>query len=206
MEMRVCCAPSFDRGGRYVLFLLPTYKTYPTVGLGQGVFQLIRDAQGVERIHQYGSHPVSGFSADGYVRLAGRPASEINQHLVDSNRARLAATETGPRSAGAVENAAMSFAEFTAYLRPILEKSRDHGLTEAAGKPVFVEKTATTLKVAPGDLSSTTATSSVGAVDVHSGSGTTTHTIRGVDAVRESLSDTGTREKKQVDTKTGGAQ
>ena len=43
-------APAFAAGEKWILFLLPTYKTFPVVGLSHGAFRVPTDTDGVERV------------------------------------------------------------------------------------------------------------------------------------------------------------
>ncbi len=144
MRMRLCCAPVFRSGERHVLFLLSTYKTFPTVGLGQGSFRVVKDASGVDRVYQHGV-AVTGFDAEGLVRLTSGARPNAHDHWVAGDRARLAATT--PLPAAAIE--AMRYEDFVAHLKPILAASRDHKLTGPAGKRALVELRPVPLKTAP---------------------------------------------------------
>ena len=62
ITMRIAGAPEFKQGEEWVLFLLPEWKSFPTVGLYQGAYQLVDgtvvDGNGV---------PVSNSDNDGFV-------------------------------------------------------------------------------------------------------------------------------------------
>jgi len=62
MTMRIAGAPEFKENETWVLFLLPEWKSFPTVGLYQGAYQLVdgevRDGNGVQ---------VSNIDNDGFV-------------------------------------------------------------------------------------------------------------------------------------------
>jgi hypothetical protein len=145
MQMRLCCAPVFRPGERRVLFLLPSYKTFPTVGLEQGAFRVVRDAEGVDRIYQHGV-AVTGFDAEGFVRLASGVRPSAHDHVIAGDRVLLASPVPSPSTASAK---AMRHVDFVAHLRPILAVSRDHKLTEPAGKRVRVELRPVLLKTSP---------------------------------------------------------
>jgi hypothetical protein len=51
-EFRVAGAPIFVPGQRWLLFLLPTYRTFPIVGLWEGAFQVKPDEEGIPRVLQ----------------------------------------------------------------------------------------------------------------------------------------------------------
>lgn len=147
MTLRVCCAPQFKAGTRRLLFLLPTYKTFPTVGLDQGAFEIVRDSNGVDRVHQSASQPVTGIDDEGFVQLGGSRRADPHQHLVEANGAVIHAvdrTSAGERAQG------MTLAEFLEYVQPILDASRDYKLTHPAGRRELVEYRAVPLKEASG--------------------------------------------------------
>ena len=62
MTMRIAGAPEFKQGEEWILFLLPEWKSFPTVGLYQGAYQLVdgivKDGNGV---------PVGDIDKDGFV-------------------------------------------------------------------------------------------------------------------------------------------
>ncbi len=62
MTMRIAGAPEFKQGEEWVLFLLPEWKSFPTVGLHQGAYQLVdgevRDGNGV---------PVASIDEKGFI-------------------------------------------------------------------------------------------------------------------------------------------
>ncbi len=139
--MRICCAPTFQPGQRRILFLLPGYRTFPTVGLAQGAFEIVTDAGGVDRVYQYGGAPVLGFDTDGFARVGTGGARSAHPHIVGSDHARLrmAAPEARPSKA-------ITITDFLAVLQPILDASRDHALTAPAGRRIVTPKTPVGLK------------------------------------------------------------
>ncbi|MBC8308948.1 MAG: hypothetical protein ISR75_06895 [Phycisphaerales bacterium] len=62
MTMRIAGAPEFKLGEEWILFLLPEWKSFPTVGLYQGAYQLVegivKDGNGV---------PVADIDQEGFV-------------------------------------------------------------------------------------------------------------------------------------------
>lgn len=140
-QMRICCAPKFDVGGRYLLFLLPTYKTFPTVGLDQGAFEIRRDDSGVDRVFQSGL-AVSGLDEDGFVRLIGGERASAREHVVASNHV----TVRQPGKQDVTAGGAIALDDFVNLIRPILDRSVDHHLVEAAGKQIPVQLRPTSLK------------------------------------------------------------
>ena len=144
MELRLGCAPRLAVGEKWMLFLLPRYKTFPTVGVAQGAFRIAADAEGVERVYSAAALPVIGTDAKGFVEVAtGRPSFAPEQ-VVASDNVHLAAAQA---RAGAPQ--AVSFAEFRAQLQPVLAASRDHHLTAPAGQRVLVQYRAAPLQLSP---------------------------------------------------------
>jgi hypothetical protein len=132
-HVQVCCTPTFSPGEKWVLLLLPTYQTYPVVGLYQGAFSIRRDAEGTERVY-YMRHdvlePVRAVDAEGFVQVVQGPAVAAHDRLVSSDRLHLR-----PDSPGAGQSApAMSYDELLARLRPALAASRDLRLTFPSGR------------------------------------------------------------------------
>lgn len=103
LQMRIEGAPRFAAGETWLLFLLPTYKTFPVVGIDQGAYRVVHDADGVDRVHR-----------------GGLPDGEPQP--------------------------ALSYAQFAGQIAPILDASRDHGLTEPAGRPAPVRHEAVPLR------------------------------------------------------------
>ncbi|MFH0982072.1 MAG: hypothetical protein V2A79_11080 [Planctomycetota bacterium] len=133
VHIEVCCAPSFATGDKWVLFLLPTYKTFPVAGLYQGAFLVRPDAQGIERVYhvRHGNpEPIAGFDAQGFGQVAGPQGGSAHEHLVGATNARMR-----PLSESNAPRAVMSYAAFLARIRPVLASSKDHLLTEPAGRP-----------------------------------------------------------------------
>ena len=132
-QMRVCCAPQFAAGDKWVLFLLPTYRTLPVVGLYQGAFLVRPDADGVERVYQVRhrtAEPVMGLDSEGFIRAADRRRSPAHEHLVGATNAVL---KIEPGRTGAAE--AMSYEDIIARIHSAVAHSRDHRLAEPAGRP-----------------------------------------------------------------------
>ncbi|MCD4669343.1 MAG: hypothetical protein K8S14_02735 [Actinomycetia bacterium] len=144
MRMAVCCAPVFKVGDKWALCLLSAYKTFPVVGLYQGAFLVQPDAKGIERI-AYRRHgvvePISGFGADGFVRVAHNGRRSAEAHLREANgvRVKFATADDEPGEA-------MSYAEFVARISPVLAASRDHKLSAPAGRRILVQPTAVPLQ------------------------------------------------------------
>lgn len=135
VRMGVCCAPELRVGEKWMLFLLPTYHTYPVVGISQGAFLIRPDADGVERVvsRTHGRESfVVGLGADGFVQYAEEPAADVHEHLVVAENMRLV-TPTAQKAQS------VAYGDFVAQLAPLLAASRDHKLTLPAGQPVPVK-------------------------------------------------------------------
>ncbi|MCP4593008.1 MAG: hypothetical protein GY842_19925 [bacterium] len=143
MQMQVCCTPSFRVGDKWVLFLLPEYRTFPVVGLYQGAFLVRPDDTGAERVYRRRHErlePVVGFDAEGVTLVGGGRSGSVHEHLAGAHHARVA--EVQPR----LGDDALTLDEFLARVRPVLAESRAHALTEPAGRRVLVEYTPTQLR------------------------------------------------------------
>lgn len=117
-EMRLCCAPNFEVGKAYVMFVLPEYRTYPTVGMSRGVFELVTDGAGVQRVLSVDGDAVIEIGVDGLPVLArGRnaaaPRASLGVRVVDV-------------PAHQVVERAITYEAFKAALAPVLVKSRAH--------------------------------------------------------------------------------
>lgn len=143
-RMTVGCAPEFRVGERWILFLLPTYRNHPVVGLHQGAFLVRPDADGVERVmsrHHGAEAAVAEIGADGFVEHVQR-AADAREHVRAAHHVRVIAAD-------ASEPQSMTYADFVARLAPILAVSREHHLTAPAGRPVFAHYRAVPLRPAP---------------------------------------------------------
>lgn len=129
--MRLCCATEFAVGQRRLLFILPTYKTHPVVGLWQGSFPIVRDVDGVDRVYQEGMIPITEIGADWFPHTRVCPSARAADRLRGERGVRLV------RPAGACEAAAsMTLDAFREALRPILAASTAHKLDAPAGRRV----------------------------------------------------------------------
>jgi len=163
MRMELSCTPQFAPGRKWILFLLPEYKTFPVVGLSNGAFRIETDADGTERVLGATRHPVVGIDDEGYVRSAPPfHASGAFQRttLVGSSNARLTTRAAGESSAPQ----AIALSEFLALLEPILLNSKHHAVTSQMGRRVPVTYTPAPLHVSPesGGSSSSNSVPSVG--------------------------------------------
>jgi len=119
-EMRIAGAPVFEPGQRWVLFLLPSYRTFPVVGIWQGAFRIINDPLGAACV----------FASD------GSPV-ELSPPIADAKANAVAAPAKGFQ--------AVPYSEFVEHLTRILERSRHNPRTRAAEEPVPFDYTPTPL-------------------------------------------------------------
>lgn len=133
VTMSIGCAPQFQVGQKWLLFVLPTYKTFPIVGLSQGAFRVRTDHQGIQRVFSPVEHrvaPVLGIDADGFVRISRQAGAIPAEHFVGGTNARLVTSSTRDRETP------IRLEDFVAGIRPALAASRDHRLAAPAGRRV----------------------------------------------------------------------
>ena len=146
-QMRLAGAPDLKTGERWLLFLLPSYKTYPTVGITHGAFKIETDGE-TPRVYSATSGPVIGIDATGFVQTDAARANAVDRPLVDERGVRALSPTTTPAG-----QSALSYAQFLDRLAPVLAASRDHHLTRPAGQPISVQYTAAPLVRAATDSS-----------------------------------------------------
>ena len=144
MQMRICCAPTFRVGDKWLLFVLPNYRTFPVVGLWQGALRIEADRDGIERVFTASTDPVIGIDDGEFPLSIGRRVQYAHRHLVDSYGVDLAAPIARKDPARAI-----SLTEFLETLRPILSRSRAHPPEGHIGRYLPAPGTAVPLKVAP---------------------------------------------------------
>ncbi|MCB9849627.1 MAG: hypothetical protein H6817_02865 [Phycisphaerales bacterium] len=142
LQERLCCAPQLAVGERWCLFLLESSPTWPIVGLYQGALRIERDAQQIERVIGADGNAVVAIDDAGFVQQEIAHSAHVAPVVRAANNVRIV-----PR-VNAVRRPAMSFADFTAKLQPILDASRIHEFTGPAGRYTPKVFTATTLKSA----------------------------------------------------------
>lgn len=146
--MRVTDAPVFEPGQKWILLILPTYRTFPVSGLYQGAFRVVLDKAGKERIAT-GPHnhlqQVLAIDDSGFIQMRSEHQLQAADHLRESDGVTLAPDTTLPRQA-------MSLDAFVAQLRPILNASKQHSLTEAAGRRIVESARAVPLKLSAYEL------------------------------------------------------
>ena len=146
-RMTICCAPELRVGEKWILFLLPTWKTHPVVGIYQGAFLVLPDEHGVPRIATRGhGHlmDVTGVGADGFVQYAPRAGDDddLTAHVSETYRLELVKPET--RAAQPI-----TYEDFLAQLAPVLARSKDHALRGPAGQRVIEPLVPSSLKASP---------------------------------------------------------
>ncbi len=141
MQMRLCCAPQFATGERWILFLLPSSPMYPVVGLHQGALRVVEEDD-ILRVQTADARPVVGVDDAGMVQAVGAPRAHASPASHDAHNVRIA-----PRPEAPVR-AAMRYVDLRATLQPILDASRDHGLRSPAGAYTPIRYTPTALKSA----------------------------------------------------------
>lgn len=145
LTARVGCAPEFAVGDRWLLFLLPEYRVFPTVGVGQGAFLIRTDPDGTARVYTADGDAVAGIDDAGFPQtLRARRSPSAQTRVVASRGVRVQPLRTD------APPPALTLEEFRARLAPVLAASRDHALTRPAGRPVFAEWPARPLRAAPG--------------------------------------------------------
>lgn len=144
--MRIAGAPTFQVGEERLLFLLPTYKTFPVVGVDQGSFLIQPDQDGVRRVYRSSGLPVTGIDPNGFFQT--QSSSPTRRHDLpnaipgESIRPRpVLELQTAPRAAPA-----LSLDEFIQQVGPALGASRDHQLTEPAGRRIQIQYNPVPLK------------------------------------------------------------
>ena len=128
--MKLGCAPAFLVGEKWMLFLLPTYKTFPVVGIAEGALRIEPDEEGVERVHTASGEVVTGLDSAGFVRLRGGSAGS-------AARARHASHGTNlvqPAGGAGGDLPAVESRAFINAIRPMLAASKEHQLSSSAGQ------------------------------------------------------------------------
>ena len=129
---RVADTPTFATGEHWILFLLPQYKTFPVVGLDQGAFRVQTDADGTVRVYDAGHRPVTGLDAGGYVQVHDPRPSNARTCPTSANNLRVHAAPAPPPPG-------LNYDDFLSQLRPVLAASKDHRLTQPAGRRILVQ-------------------------------------------------------------------
>lgn len=136
-QMRLGCAPDFGPGEKWLLFLLPAYKTFPTVGISQGAMRIETDATGVDRVLSASGRRIVGIDDEGYARVSRTEATSIStgrSKLIHSTSADVVLVRSDAMQA-------MSLDEFRGQLQPILDRSTQHDLTVPSARRIPVRYT-----------------------------------------------------------------
>lgn len=142
--MSICCAPAPQVGQKWMFFLLPTYHSFPVVGIYSGAFRIQADAQGVERVYRevHGVlRGVTGIDDSGFIRTEQSQPAKASEKLVAAHRMRVVNSPANLRSP-----AVTSLAEFRELIAPTLAASKDHALAQPAGAYIASPRSVTTLK------------------------------------------------------------
>lgn len=136
VAMHIGCAPTFSVGDRWLLFLLPSYKTFPVVGVSQGSFRIRPDNSGIQRVYGNSGAPILAID-EGRIVEGNVASSESTLEHVRSRH---------PGEPEIVEVAspdvkAMEYGDFVKAIRPVLDRSRSHELNEPAGRRIVFEYT-----------------------------------------------------------------
>ena len=138
--LRVSGAPEFAVGEKWMLFVLPTYKTHPVVGVYRGAFRVEVDAAGVERVYDAERQAVQGIDARGMIVSAEGERHDLDlagRHSVDKLLSERPAGKPVPQRAvnePVSQGLAMALTEFRSIIQPVLDQSRDYQLSGPAGK------------------------------------------------------------------------
>lgn len=124
--LRVAGAPEFAVGETWMLFVLPTYKTHPVVGVFRGAFRVNVDASGVERVFDADRKAIQRIDERGVIVSA---VSERHHVTLSGQHSPIHVTESRDET-----EVAMTLAAFRAAIQPILDQSRDYQLSEPAGR------------------------------------------------------------------------
>ncbi len=145
MTMRLASAPKPKAGDKWMLCLLPSYKTHPVVGVWRGAFRIEADAAGIDRVYGSGGQPIEGVDSQGFVKLSNSRSHCANDRLTGSLGLRVSDRNDSNSTSNAI-----AATEFRKQLAPILAASKDHKLTEPAGRRVAITFTPVPMRGAAG--------------------------------------------------------
>ncbi len=144
-RLRLTGAPHFEVGGRWLLFIRPTYNVYPVVGIFHGAFRIKRGPDDVAKVYDVGGGAILGIDTRGYVRsTATAPQPARGDGFILGGQS---ASIRGVLPVSPVVAASLSYDQFLDQIRPIIAASRDHALTQPAGLPRRIPVRATSLRV-----------------------------------------------------------
>ena len=145
-QMRICCAPRFAVGEKWILMVLPKYKTFPIVGLYRGAFKVVKDDKSQEHIHNAHNQPVTGIDDRDFVEVNGSASYDPHGQVNETHNMKV---EFNTRSEAAADRG-VSYTDFITKLKSVLERSKKYRLNRPAGKRIIVEYEPVSLKRAKG--------------------------------------------------------
>jgi len=105
--LRVCCAPAFRAGERWVLFLQREYRQYPVLGMERGMFRIAEVDGAPARVRTSGGAPIASIGADGAIEVrhedAAGPAERQNTRQPVSVRGNIRAVHIVDRGEAAID-------------------------------------------------------------------------------------------------------
>lgn len=128
---RIADTPEFRPQERWVLMLLPQYRTYPVVGLTQGAFRVQTDAGGTARVYSADGAAIQRIDERGWVQQVQLPRTPAAARLRDAD-----GLTVRDEAAPVVAAPAVTLDAFVTQLQPILDASRQHVLRSPAGQPI----------------------------------------------------------------------
>lgn len=143
VQMQISSTPQFAVGEKWLLCLLPQYRTFPVVGLFQGAFLIRPDDVGIERLaYQLNRRvvPVVGVDPAGHVLCQSPTTTRPPAIPLAADGVRLLPP---PPTA---EPTPLSLDAFSEHFQPILDASRKHHLRAPAGQRVLVDYQAVALR------------------------------------------------------------
>ncbi len=146
-QMRICCAPQFASGEKWILMVLPEYKTFPVVGLYRGAFKVVTDEKGTDRIYSAHNQPVTGIDNRSFVEVNGSANYDPHAQVNEVHNMKVKVNTNAEATAGR----GVRYTDFVANLKTVLETSKKYRLDQQAGKRVLVEYSPVSLKRAKGE-------------------------------------------------------
>jgi len=137
-------APQFEVGQRWLLFLHPTYRVYPVVGIHRGAFR-IEDGVGGQIIYDPTGAPVAAVDDRGYVMVGS--SSEARTATRGCVLQGVSGGVIEVKTPTQARFAPLKYVDFLERLKPILESSRAFDLVQPAGQRKIQPVTPTTLRI-----------------------------------------------------------
>jgi len=115
--LRVCCAPEFRMGERWVMFLQREYRQFPVLGMERGMFRIAEVDGAPARVRTSGGAPIASIGADGAIEVrhegAAGPAERQNTRQPVSVRGNIRAVRIVDRGEAAIAERALPQPEMT---------------------------------------------------------------------------------------------